>query len=422
MIIKLINIWYFQLKSREGLVMNQEKIAPLAGVRVLDLSRVLAGPMCAQTLGDFGAEVIKIEHPKRGDDTRDWGIRVGETETTYFNSVNRNKKSICLDLKQPQAIEIIHELVKKSDVVIQNFISGGADKLGIGYEQLSEINPKIIYCSIQGYNSQTNEATRPGYDVIIQGQAGLMAVNGEDSQPPLKFGVAVVDMFTGMYAAQAVLAALIERQKTNQGRHIELALYDCGLTIPAYVGLDALQLKKDPPRYGNAHPSIIPYGVFQAKDGAVIIGVGTNSQFQKFCEHVIECPEIAQDEKFVTNQQRGKHRHQLMDLVGEALSKIDKATVLARLAECGIPSGEVSGLYEALTSQRTQDTQMLTQYHHPIAGEMQVFSPPYRFDGQRLQVHLPPPVLGHDSDECLQKILNLDEKQLADLKAKNIIR
>ena len=244
---------------------------PLAGIRVLDLSRVLAGPWCGMVLGDFGAEVIKVEHPLRGDDTRDWGLRIGATETAYFNSVNRNKRSVALDLQTAQGQAIARDLAGRCDVVIQNFKAGGIEKLGLGHERLREAQSAAsIYCSISGYDRTGPEASRPGYDLVVQGEAGLMALNGEAGQPPLKFGVAAVDMFTGMYAAQAVLAALYEREHTGRGRHIEMALFDCGLMITAYYGLEALLLGEDPPRYGNAHPSIVPYGVFDAADGPLV--------------------------------------------------------------------------------------------------------------------------------------------------------
>lgn len=251
---------------------------PLDGVKVLDLSRVFAGPLCSQVMGDLGAEVVKLEHPVRGDDTRDWGMRIGLTETTYYSAMNRNKRSITLDLQTDEGRRIVHELVPQFDVVIQNFKSGGAERLGLGYEQLRAIKPDLIYCSITGYDASGPEARRPGYDLVIQGEAGLMALNGEAGQPPLKFGVAAVDMMTGMYAAQAVLAALFRRERTGRGRLIEMALYDCGVMITSYYGLDALLLGRDPERYGNAHPSIVPYGMFEAADGPLIIAVGTNAQ------------------------------------------------------------------------------------------------------------------------------------------------
>ncbi len=255
-------------------------------------------------LGDLGAEVIKVEHPVRGDDTRDWGMRVGNTETAYFNSVNRNKRSVCLDLKTPEGQQIARDLIRKSDIVIQNFKFGDIERLGLGYEQMKDEQPGLIYCSITGYDRTGPEAARPGYDLVIQGEAGLMALNGEPTQPPLKFGVAAVDMMTGMYAAQGVLAALYEREKTGLGRHVGMALFDCGLMITAYYGLEALLRGNDPPRYGNAHPSIMPYGVYEAEDGPLVIAVGNNSQFVRFCTEVIERPDLASDERFKTNLER----------------------------------------------------------------------------------------------------------------------
>ncbi|MGH6625232.1 MAG: CaiB/BaiF CoA transferase family protein, partial [Burkholderiaceae bacterium] len=328
---------------------NVNSALPLAGVRVLDLSRVLAGPLCGMVLGDFGAEVIKVEHPGRGDDTRDWGLRVGTTETAYFNSMNRNKRSITVDLQTPDGQQIVLDLAKQCDVVLQNFKFGGAEKLGLGYAQVKAVKPDIIYCSISGYDRSGPEAARPGYDLVVQGEAGLMALNGEADQPPLKFGVAAVDMFTGMYAAQAVLAALFERQKTARGRHIEMALFDCGLMITAYYGLEALLMQKDPPRYGNAHPSIVPYGVFDAQDGPLVITVGNNAQFERFCREVIERPDLAEDQRFKTNLGRGANREALLPELLRELRARPRALLLARLAAAGIPCGEVLGLYEALT-------------------------------------------------------------------------
>ncbi|MEG2819091.1 MAG: CoA transferase, partial [Comamonas sp.] len=304
---------------------------PLEGVRVLDLSRVFAGPLCGQVLGDFGAEVIKVEHPKRGDDTRDWGHRVGKTETTYYNSMNRNKRSITLDLQSAEAVQIIYDLLPQFDVVIHNFKHGGADKLGLGYDKLKSIKPDLIYCSVAGYSSETPEAKRPGYDLVIQAEAGLMAINGVEGTPPLKFGMAVVDMMTGMYAAQAVLAALYRKSRTGRGRKIEMALYDCGLTITGYYALDAMQLGHDTQRYGNAHPSIVPYGLFDAADGALIIAVGNNSQFDAFCRTVIERPDIVEDSRFSTNVERAKHRALILPMLTEIIASKPRKLLLERM-------------------------------------------------------------------------------------------
>ena len=394
---------------------------PLEGVRVLDLSRVFAGPLCGQVLADFGADVIKVEHPGRGDDTRDWGMRIGKTETTYYNSMNRNKRSITVDLQTPEGVKIIRDLLPQCDVVVQNFKTGGAEKLGLGYEQLKAIKPDLIYCSVAGYDSSGPEAKRPGYDLVIQGEAGLMAINGEASQPPLKFGVAAVDMMTGMYAAQAVLAALFRRERTGKGRHIEMALYDCGLMITGYYGLDALLLGHDPQRYGNAHPSIVPYGMYDAADGPLIIGVGNNAQFDKFCRQVVQRPDIVEDPRFATNVERAKNRLVLGPMLKELIAGFPRDVLLERLSAAGIPCGKVAGLHEALTSERTRRGGLLQEMPHPVAGTTHVFAPPYRLDGQRLPIRNAPPTLGAATRDVLQQLLQLPEAELQALRDKGVL-
>ncbi len=394
---------------------------PLDGVRVLDLSRVFAGPLCGQVLADFGADVIKVEHPGRGDDTRDWGIRIGKTETTYYNSMNRNKRSITVDLQTPEGVKIIRDLLPQCDVVVQNFKTGGAEKLGLGYEQLKAIKPDLIYCSVAGYDSSGPEAKRPGYDLVIQGEAGLMALNGEASQPPLKFGVAAVDMMTGMYAAQAVLAALFRRSTTGKGRHIEMALYDCGLMITGYYGLDAMLLGHDPQRYGNAHPSIVPYGMFEAQDGPLIIAVGNNSQFDKFCRQVVMRPDIVEDPRYATNVERARNRLTLLPQMKALIASFPRDVLLERLSAAGIPCGRVAGLHEALTSERTRRGGLLQEMPHPVAGTTHVFAPPYRLDGQRLPIRNAPPTLGAATREVLQQLLQLPEAELEALRDKGVL-
>lgn len=394
---------------------------PLQGVRVLDLSRVFAGPLCGMVLADFGAEVIKVEHPGRGDDTRDWGMRIGKTETTYYNSMNRNKRSITVDLQTPEGVKIIHDLLPQCDVVVQNFKTGGADKLGLGYEQLKAIKPDLIYCSVAGYDSSGPEAKRPGYDLVIQGESGLMALNGEANTPPLKFGVAVVDLMTGMYAAQAVLAALFQRTRTGKGRHIEMALYDCGLMITGYYGLDAMLLGHDPQRYGNAHPSIVPYGMYDAADGPLIIAVGNNAQFDKFCRQVIERPDIVEDPRFATNVERARNRLVLGPMLKELIAGFARDVLLQRMTAAGIPCGKVAGLHEALTSERTRRGGLLQELPHPVAGSTHVFAPPYRLDGQRLPIRNAPPTLGEGTREVLQQLLQLSEPELQALRDKGVL-
>ena len=394
---------------------------PLEGVRVLDLSRVFAGPLCGQVLADFGAEVIKVEHPGRGDDTRDWGMRIGKTETTYYNSMNRNKRSITLDLQSPQALKIIHGLLPQVDVVIHNFKTGGAERLGLGYEQLRAIRPDLVYCAVAGYDASGPEAKRPGYDLVIQGEAGLMALNGEAEQPPLKFGVAVVDLVTGLHAAQAVLAALFRRERTGKGRLIEMALYDCGIMVTGYYGLDALQLGRDPARYGNAHPSIVPYGMFEAADGPLIIAVGNNTQFDKFCRVVIERPDIVEDPRFATNVERARNRPALVPLLNGMIRSLPRDVLLERMAAAGIPCGKVAGLHEALTSERTRQSGLVQDMPHPVTGTTPVFTPPYRLDGQRLPLRNAPPTLGEGTREVLQRLLALGEDELQRLQQSGVL-
>ncbi|WP_418314802.1 CaiB/BaiF CoA transferase family protein [Piscinibacter sakaiensis] len=394
---------------------------PLAGIRVLDLSRVLAGPLCGMVLGDLGAEVIKVEHPLRGDDTRDWGQRIGETETAYFNSMNRNKRSIGIDLQQADGQALARELALRSDVLIQNFKFGGIEKMGLGFAELHEAHPRLVYCSVSGYDRSGPEAARPGYDLVVQGEAGLMALNGELGQPPLKFGVAAVDMFTGMYAAQAILAALYERERSGVGRHIEMALFDCGLMISAYYGMEALLMGEDPPKYGNAHPSIVPYGVFQAADGPLVITVGNNSQFRRFCTEVIERADLAADPRFASNTDRSRNRELLLPELHRELANRPRRLLLERLAAAGIPCGEVLGLLEALTSQRSQAGGLVETHPHPVAGSVPVMAPPYRFDGRRAPIRHAPPQLGAATHEVLTTTLGLSAQRIAELQQRGVV-
>ena len=375
---------------------------PLTGIRVLDLSRVLAGPWCAMCLGDLGAEVIKVEHPTRGDDTRDWGLPTGATNTSYFDAANRNKRSIALDLATPEGLATARELARSSDVVVQNFKTGGAERLGLGHAALSAENPRLIYCSISGYASDGPEATRPGYDIVVQGEAGLMALNGEAERPPLKFGLAAVDLFTGQYAAQGILAALFERERTGLGRNVELSLFDCGIALTAYYGLDALVRGHDPVRAGNAHPSIAPYGVFETGDGPIVLAVGNNAQYLRLCERVLERPDLASDPRFATNLERSRNRAALLPALEAELARWTRADLLARLDAAGIPGGEVLGLHEALTSERARD--LVSPQGGDAHAAARVLAPPYRLDGQRLPVRRMPPALDASGDEIRAEV------------------
>ena len=376
---------------------------PLAGVKVIDLSRVLAGPMASMVLGDLGADVIKIEHPVRGDDTRDWGIEIAPRDTSYYYSFNRNKRSLALDLSVLKDKDALLALVKDADVIVENFKAGGMERFGLGYQSLHALNPRLIYCAISGYDRLGAEGGRPGYDLVIQGESGIMGINGEPGRPPLKFGIAAVDMFTGMYAAQAILAALYQTQRSGSGRRIDLALYDCGVMISSYYGLEALLMDENPPRYGNAHPSIVPYGVFDAADGPLVLAVGTNAQYKTLCDAVLGRPDLAADPRFETNLKRSKNRAALLEALNAELLIHPRAGLLEKLAAAGIPSGQVLGLHEALTSSRTNEAGLVSNHAHPHARDVPVMNPPWRFDGERLPVKRPP-MLGEHSQEILSRI------------------
>ena len=395
---------------------------PLSGVKVLDLSRVFAGPLCGQVLADLGAEVVKVEHPVRGDDTRDWGFRIGKTETTYYNSMNRNKRSITLDLKKQEGVELLYELLPRFDVVIHNFKKGDDLRLGVDYESLARLRPDLIYCTVSGYGSNTSEADRPGYDIVVQAEAGLMAINGDETMPPLKFGVAIVDMMTGMNAAQAILAALYKKAIKGIGCRIELSLYDCGVGISGYYGLDAMVNARSPKRVGNGHPSIVPYGVFQSADGPVVIAVGNNRQFEKFCREVIFRADILEDPRFSTNIARTENKDALLAIMLDILAAMKSTTLIARMTACGIPCGLVSPLYDALTSDRTKEAGMMQAVPHGVDGaKTWVFAAPYQFNGERVPVRRSPPMLAEGTRELLGEYVGLTEAQLNDLEFKGVI-
>jgi crotonobetainyl-CoA:carnitine CoA-transferase CaiB-like acyl-CoA transferase len=387
--------------GRGGVPMSQG--LPLSGVRILDLSRVLAGPLSTMILGDLGADVIKVEHPERGDDTRDWGLEIAPRDTSYYYSFNRNKRSLALDLTTPDGQQALLALADSADVVVENFRVGGMERFGLGYETLKARNPRLVYCAISGYDRRGPEAGRPGYDLVIQGESGVMAINGEEGRPPLKFGIAAVDMFTGMYASQAILAALYQAKSTGTGRRIDVALYDCGMMISSYYGLDALLTDRDPPRYGNAHPSIVPYGVFDAADGPLVIAVGNNAQFKAFCGEVLGRPEIAEEAQFATNLKRSRNRQALLPLLTAEIGKHRRDELLERLAAAGIPSGQVLGLHAALTHERTTRAGLVATFEHPRAGAVPTMTTPWRFDGDRLPVQRPP-MLGEHTAEILAEI------------------
>ena len=394
---------------------------PLRGIRVLDLSRVLAGPWCTQLLADLGAEVIKVERPGSGDDTRHWGPPWhGEGDrkvAAYFLSCNRGKKSAAIDFAQPDGAGLVRKLVERADVVVENFKVGGLSKFGLDAAKLRAANPRLIYASITGFGQDGPYADRAGYDFIIQGMGGMMSVTGlPDGEPgggPMRAGVAIADLFTGMYACAAILASLYAREKTGEGTTIDMALFDTQLAVMANQASNTLISGKDPPRQGNTHPNIVPYQPFEAADQPIIIAVGNDRQFARLAD-ICGHPEWVGDERFASNGARVANRSDMVRLVTDVIREKPAAEWLDQLEAAGIPAGPINLVTQALSDVQAQHRQMV----RTIAGTPLVGSP-VRLDGQRADSDLPPPALGEHTDEVLSGLLNGDE--LARLRASGVV-
>jgi formyl-CoA transferase len=397
-------------------------VKPLEGIRVLDLSRVLAGPWCTQLLGDLGADVIKVERPGLGDDTRHWGPPWhGEGDArvaAYFLSCNRGKQSAAIDFGTPEGAALVRELAGQADVVVENFKVGGLKKFGLDAESLRTANPRLIYASITGFGQDGPYADRAGYDYIIQGMGGLMSVTGlPDDQPggsPMRVGVAVVDLFTGLYTCTAILAALYAREKSGEGAHIDMALFDAQLAMLANQASNALISGKDPPRQGNTHPNIVPYQPFEAADQPLIIAVGNDRQFARLA-HICGHPEWISDERFSSNAARVAHRSEIVRLVADCIRGKPAAEWLEQLEAAGIPAGPINRISQALEDVQAQHRGMV----RTIAGTPLVGSP-LRLDGDRADSELPPPRLGEHTAEILQG-LGISAEELQRLKSAGIV-
>jgi len=378
----------------------------LEGIKVLDLSRVLAGPWCTQLLADLGAEVTKIERPGAGDDTRHWGPpwhgEGDERVAAYFLSANRGKKSAAIDFAKPKGAALVRRLAEQADVVVENFKVGGLKKFGLDAESLRAANPGLIVASITGFGQDGPYADRAGYDFIIQGMGGLMSITGQpDGSPgggPMRVGVAVIDLFTGMYTATAILAALFRRERTGEGAHIDAALFDTSLAMLANQVSNALISGTDPPRQGNTHPNIVPYQPFEAADKPLIVAIGNDRQFARLadlCGH----PEWASDERFATNAARVGNRAEMVELVGECIRQRPASEWFAKLDAAGIPAGPINAISEALADVQAQHREMV----RTIAG-VPLMGSPLRLDGQRADSELPPPRLGQHTSEVLANL------------------
>ncbi len=399
--------------------------APLTGIRVLDLTRVLAGPWCTQNLADLGAEVIKIERPGSGDDTRGWGPpyikdQNGQdtTEAAYYASANRNKLSVALDIASEQGSGLILELVRQCDILVENFKVGGLRKYGLDYESVKKINPALVYCSITGFGQTGPYASRPGYDFMIQGMGGLMSITGErDDLPgggPQKAGVAVADLMTGMYATVGILAALHERARSGLGQYIDMALLDCQVAMLANQNLNYMTTGVAPKRAGNAHQNLVPYQVFSAADGHLIVAVGNDSQFRAY-SRVIGRPALAEDARFMTNSNRVINREALVPMLVEAMKTQARDYWLAELEKAGVPAGPINTMDQVYDDPQVQSRGMQMSLPHSSAGQAPVGASPLRLSGSPVNYRHAAPLLGEHTEQVLRERLGLSEAEIRQL-------
>ena len=389
------------------------RAAPLAGRRILDLSRVLAGPWCTMILGDLGAEVIKVENPKGGDDTRGWGPPYAAGESAYYLCANRNKKSVAIDLSCVEGQAAVKALAATSDVLVENYKLGGLDKYGLDYPSLSDQFPGLIYCSISGYGRKSPRAAEPGYDYVIQAEGGLMAINGDIDRPPVRVGVAVADLFTGMFAAQAILAALIAKDRDGLGQHIDMALFDSQLAMLANVGSSCLVSDEEPKRFGNSHPSVVPYRTFESADGRFVIAVGNDHQFGILCRDLLGRPDLADDARFATNSARVKNREALDAILEPLVAQKPTHWWLESLHKVKVPCGEVRPMKAALGAAETLARGMVQSVSHPLAGSVPLIGSPLKLGRTPVVAPKAPPLLGEHSGEILGGLLGYDAAMIA---------
>jgi crotonobetainyl-CoA:carnitine CoA-transferase CaiB-like acyl-CoA transferase len=404
---------------------------PLSHIRVLDLSRVLAGPWCGQNLADLGAEVIKIERPKTGDDSRAFGppwlkdANGKDTkESAYFASANRGKKSVTLNLSHARGQEIARELARGCDVLIENYKVGDLARYGLGYGDLKKLNPRLVYASVTGFGQTGPYRERPGYDFMIQGMGGVMSITGErDDLPgggPQRVGIPIADIMTGMYATIAICAALAYREKSGAGQHLDLALLDTQVGILANQGLNYLATGQAPGRIGNAHPNIVPYQPFKTSDGDVILACGNDNLFAKFCE-VAGCQPLAKDPRFATNAGRVENRAEITRLLADIFSKRTTRDWCEALEAAGVPNGPINDLKQVFDEPQVAARGMKIELDHAVAGKIPLIASPMKFSDTALEFKNPPPVLGQHTDEILRGALRMDDAVIAKLRADGVI-
>ncbi|WP_420393014.1 CaiB/BaiF CoA transferase family protein [Acuticoccus sp.] len=378
-------------------------MTPLDGIKVLDLSRILAGPSCAQTLADLGAEVWKIEAPGHGDDTRTWMPPEIEGESTYYMCANRSKKSAIVDLKDPEGLRSVLALAAEADVLVENFRLGVLDRIGLGYEAVAKVNPRLIYCSVSGYGRTGPRAAEPGYDFVIQAESGIMAITGQRGGQPIKVGVAVGDLIGGMHAVQGILAALIARGRTGRGQHVDISLLDCAIATLANVATGHLQTGCGYERIGNAHPTVVPYQTFDTSDGVLVLAVGNDTQFAKLCQRVIDQPALAQDPRYVKNRDRVLNRDALVPTLAAIFLGKSTAEWIASLKSAGVPAGEVRTVDEVLSSREVVERQMVVEVPDAKHGTLRLLGSPLKLSDTPVRHPTTPPRHGEHTAEVLAR-------------------
>lgn len=391
----------------------------LEGVRIVDLSRVLAGPFCTMILGDLGAEVIKVEGPFMKDETRAWGPPYAGGESAYYLCVNRNKQAISLNLKKEEGKEVLKKLVAQADVLVENFKTGTLDRLGLGYEEMKKINPRIIYASITGFGANGPDKDQPGYDFIIQAISGLMSITGEAEGPPTKVGVAIADVLAGLYTTVGILAALHERNRSGQGQHIDISLLDAQISALVNVASNYLVSGQIPRRLGNQHPNIVPYQVFPTLDQDLVVAVGNDRQFERFVE-AIGLPELSQRESFKTNPGRVAHRDELVPIIGRRMKMKSAQYWCQVLRKAGIPHGPINDLAAVFQDDQVKVREMLMEMKHPTAGTIKMVGSPLKLSRTPVKIRRHPPLYSEHTEKILAEI-GYTSEQIAAFKEKNII-
>ena len=393
---------------------------PLTGIRVIDMTRILAGPFCTMNLGDMGAEIIKIEQPGKGDDTRAWGPPFAGSEAAYFLGINRNKKSITLNLKDARGLEILKNLIQGADVLVENFKVGTLEKWGLTRNWMEENAPQVIHAQITGYGEKGPKAGMPGYDFLLQAESGLMAITGEENGASMKLGVAIVDVCTGMYAAMSILGALNARARSGRGQKASITLYDTALSVLVNVASNYLISGEKAGRYGNGHPNIVPYRDFRCGEGEIALAVGNDAQFSKFAR-IVGHPAWSEDERYQTNPNRVRNRLEVDAMVSEALSAKSAGEWIALFEEEGIPCSVVNPVGDALESEQARANKMIEEIVHPTAGLIRMLGIPYRFSDTPAGISTPPPELGADNEAVLFKLAGVTADELATLKKDGVI-